>query len=132
MSDAVQFIRSGNGLRLSYATLSYAQFEECGPAACANSSVARQGSFVKRRSLNIGDALRRKATLNQCRRGADVAKGRSGGSEDRGVARRIFSETLFPASQNCRHDSRIAASVQGGDNPQWFFLRRVGDQIIGH
>src|ERR1022692_997409 len=39
-------------------------------------------------------------------------------------------ETLFSASQNRRHDSRIAASVQGGDNPQWFFLWRVGDQII--
>ena len=47
-----------------------------------------------------------------------------------GFAGRIFSETLFSASQNCRHDSRIAASVHGGENPQWSFLRRVGDQII--
>jgi len=46
------------------------------------------------------------------------------------LAGRIFSEKLFSASQNCRHDSRIAASVHGGENPQWFFLRRVGDQII--
>jgi hypothetical protein len=75
MSDAVQFIRSGNGLRLSYA-----QRGECWPAVGASSSVAREGSFVKRRSRKFGDVLRRKAPLDECRRGVDVFA--TGGDRD--------------------------------------------------
>jgi hypothetical protein len=49
-----------------------AQHGECWPAVDASSSVARKGSFVKRRSRRFGDAIRRKAPLNEWRRGADV------------------------------------------------------------
>jgi len=41
----------------------------------------------------------------------------SGGLEDPGVAGRIFSEPLFPASQNCRHDARIDRAALGGGRP---------------
>src|ERR1017187_3568759 len=42
---------------------------------------------------------------------------------------RKTAEGLFPASQNCGHHAGAAASVDHGDNPQRFLVRRVGNEI---
>jgi hypothetical protein len=39
-------------------------------------------------------------------------------------------KALLPASQYGSHQSRAAATVHDGDNPQWPLIRRIGYEII--